>query len=188
MPDDKDFLARSFRYLQDNVRRSGPAAAASYTLIGAIILLGGIGYAVDEWRGTSPWFLLGGLLLGLIVGFYDLAKTVFGRRRARGRGRVKAVLWLASASVVSAAVLGARFGREVWLGMFAPLIVVSATWVLTERVYRAHPEHLTSVMMAAFAGKLVFFGAYVAAGDWRAWRKAGAVRGELCRAISSRCN
>ena len=64
MPDDTDFLARSFRYLQENVRRSGPAAAASYTLIGAIILLGGIGYAVDEWRGTSPWFLLGGLLLG----------------------------------------------------------------------------------------------------------------------------
>jgi F0F1-type ATP synthase assembly protein I len=78
MPDDSEFLARSFRYLQDTVRRSGPAAAASYTLIGAIILLGGIGYAIDEWRGTSPRFLLGGLLLGLIVGFYELAKTVFG--------------------------------------------------------------------------------------------------------------
>jgi hypothetical protein len=76
---------------------------------------------------------------------------------------VKPVLWLAGASVVSAAVLGARFGREVWLGMFAPLIVVSVTWVLTERVYRARPENLTSMMMAAFAGKLLFFGAYVAA-------------------------
>jgi len=86
MPDDGDFLARSFRYLQENVRRSGPAAAASYTLIGAIILLGGIGYAVDAWRGTSPWFLLGGLLLGLIVGFYDLAKTVFGAPSMR-KGR-----------------------------------------------------------------------------------------------------
>ena len=78
MPDDTDFLARSFKYLQDNVRRSGPAASASYTLIGAIILFGGVGYAVDWWRGSSPWFLLGGLLLGLIVGFYDLAKTVWG--------------------------------------------------------------------------------------------------------------
>ncbi len=85
MPDDTDFLARSFRYLQENIRKSGPAAAASYTLIGAIILLGGIGYAVDEWRGTSPWFLLGGLLLGLIVGFYDLAKTVFGAGARRDR-------------------------------------------------------------------------------------------------------
>ena len=81
MPDDSDFLARSFKYLQDNVRRSGPAAAASYTLVGGIILFGGIGYAVDEWRGTSPGFLLGGLLLGLIVGFYDLGKTVFGSKK-----------------------------------------------------------------------------------------------------------
>ena len=97
MPDDTDFLARSFRYLQENVRKSGPAAAASYTLIGAIILLGGIGYAIDEWRGTSPWFLLGGLLLGLIVGFYDLAKTVFRARAGKGKGQGwdEPVLWLA---------------------------------------------------------------------------------------------
>jgi F0F1-type ATP synthase assembly protein I len=78
MPD-TDFLARSFRYLQENIRRSGPAAAASYTLIGAILLFGGIGYAVDEWRGTSPWGLLAGLLLGLVLGFYELAKTVWHR-------------------------------------------------------------------------------------------------------------
>jgi F0F1-type ATP synthase assembly protein I len=73
----KDFLAGSAKSLQDNIRRSGSVAGASYTLIGAIMLLGGIGYAVDRWRGTSPWFLLGGLLLGLIVGFYELAKTVW---------------------------------------------------------------------------------------------------------------
>ena len=70
-------LARSARALQHNAEQAGPAAGASYTLIGAIILLGGIGYAVDRWQGSSPWFLLGGLLLGIIVGFYELAKTVF---------------------------------------------------------------------------------------------------------------
>jgi F0F1-type ATP synthase assembly protein I len=76
--DDGDsFLASSAKALQDNAERSGPAASASYTLIGAIILLGGAGYAVDAWRGTSPWFLLGGLLLGVIVGFFELAKTVW---------------------------------------------------------------------------------------------------------------
>ena len=63
--------------LQATISRSGPAATVSYTLIGAIILLGGLGYAIDEWRGTSPWFLFGGLLLGLIVGFYELAKTIW---------------------------------------------------------------------------------------------------------------
>ena len=67
----------SLKSLQTTISRSGPAATVSYTLIGAIVLLGGIGYAVDEWRGTSPWFLLGGLVLGLIVGFYELAKTIW---------------------------------------------------------------------------------------------------------------
>jgi F0F1-type ATP synthase assembly protein I len=81
MPDDDQgrFFGRSMQYLQENVRRAGPAAGASYTLIGAIILLGGIGYALDAWRGTTPWFLLGGLLLGIVVGFYELAKTVWRR-------------------------------------------------------------------------------------------------------------
>jgi F0F1-type ATP synthase assembly protein I len=73
------FSARSLKYLQDNIRRAGPAAAAGYTLIGAIVLLGGIGYALDAWRGTSPWFLLGGLLAGIVVGFYELAKIIWKR-------------------------------------------------------------------------------------------------------------
>ena len=79
MPENESglFLARSLRYLQENLRRAGPAAAAGYTLMGAILLLGGIGYALDAWRGTSPWFLLAGLLLGLVVGFLELAKIVF---------------------------------------------------------------------------------------------------------------
>ena len=76
--DDRDsFLARSLKAFQENVERSGPAAGASYTLIGAIILLGGIGYAVDRWRGTSPWFTLAGLLMGIVVGFYELARTIW---------------------------------------------------------------------------------------------------------------
>ena len=67
----------SLKSLQTTISRSGPAAMAGYTLIGAIMLLGGIGYALDEWRGTSPWFLFGGLVLGLVVGFYELAKTIW---------------------------------------------------------------------------------------------------------------
>ena len=65
-------FGKSAKSLQENVTRAGPAAAASYTLIGAIILLGGIGYAVDFWQGTAPWGLLIGLLLGVVVGFYEL--------------------------------------------------------------------------------------------------------------------
>jgi F0F1-type ATP synthase assembly protein I len=70
---------RSNRFLGENITRSGSVIAASYTLVGGILLLGGIGYAVDRWRGTAPWFLLTGLLLGVVVGFYELAKTVYRR-------------------------------------------------------------------------------------------------------------
>lgn len=52
---------------------------AGYTLIGAIVLLGGIGYALDLWLGTEHWLLLAGLLLGIVVGFYELAKIVWRR-------------------------------------------------------------------------------------------------------------
>ena len=69
--------ARSTKSLQDNVTRAGPAMAASYTLVGAIAVLGGLGYAVDRWRGTSPWFLLAGLMLGIVVGFYELFKAFY---------------------------------------------------------------------------------------------------------------
>ena len=70
---------QSMKALQDNVARSGAAAAASYTLIGGILLRGGLGYIVDEWQGTSPWFLMAGLGLGIVVGFYELVKTTWQR-------------------------------------------------------------------------------------------------------------
>jgi F0F1-type ATP synthase assembly protein I len=81
-PEDKGGspLERAAKAFQENVTRAGPVAAASYTLIGAIILLGAIGYAIDRWQGTSPWFLLAGLLLGIVVGFYELAKAVWPSR------------------------------------------------------------------------------------------------------------
>lgn len=72
-------LTRSIQVFQDNVNRAGPAATASYSLVGAIILLGGLGYAVDKWLGSQPWGVFGGLMLGLVVGFYELVKTVRGR-------------------------------------------------------------------------------------------------------------
>jgi F0F1-type ATP synthase assembly protein I len=75
----RSLVARSVEQFQENVTQAAPVAGVSYTLIGAILLLGGIGYAIDHWRGTSPWWMLGGLLLGLIVGFYELAKAVWPR-------------------------------------------------------------------------------------------------------------
>lgn len=66
---------RSLKNLQDASQRAGPAAAAAYSLIGAVVLLGGGGFALDRWLGTSPWGVLGGIVLGLAVGFYELVKA-----------------------------------------------------------------------------------------------------------------
>ncbi len=79
MPGEREsFVSGSLRHLQDNIRRAGPAATAAWSLIGAIVLLGGGGHLIDRWQGTEPWGLLAGLFLGLIVGFYELAKATFG--------------------------------------------------------------------------------------------------------------
>jgi F0F1-type ATP synthase assembly protein I len=72
-------LARSLKALHESAQRAGPAAAASYSLIGSIVFLGGLGYAVDTWQGTAPAFLVGGLILGLVTGFYLLAKAIWRR-------------------------------------------------------------------------------------------------------------
>ena len=75
--DSESDLARSTRAMQKSAEQAGSAAGAGYTLIGAILVLGGIGYAVDAWRGNSHWGLVTGLILGVVVGMYELAKTVF---------------------------------------------------------------------------------------------------------------
>jgi ATP synthase protein I len=68
-------IERAARAFQSNVTSAGPVAAASYTLVGGILLLGGIGYAVDRWWGTGPWGLLIGLGLGIVVGFYEIIRV-----------------------------------------------------------------------------------------------------------------
>lgn len=79
---------------------------------------------------------------------------------------MKPVAWMVTASLLSwlAATLlvGTATSVDMLLGMVGPLVVASVTWVLAERTYRRHPERLTSVMVTSFAGKLVFFGAYLA--------------------------
>ena len=74
-----DSLANSFNYLQKIIKQSGPAMGASYTLIGSILILGALGYFIDKWQDTSPLFLLIGLILGIIVGFYEIAKVIWAK-------------------------------------------------------------------------------------------------------------
>lgn len=63
------------RAFQENAQRAGPAAAASYTLTGGILVLGGLGYAADNWLQTSPWLFLIGLTVGITAGFYAVVMS-----------------------------------------------------------------------------------------------------------------
>jgi hypothetical protein len=83
----------------------------------------------------------------------------------RGAGAPGLIAWMTGASVAAwiaaTALFGTRFGIDILGGMLGPLLAACATWALTERTYRAAPERLTSLMVAAFGAKVVFFAAYV---------------------------
>ena len=76
---------------------------------------------------------------------------------------MKPLWWMAGLCACSAVIASSLIGgSEIWLGMLAPLAAVSISWVFMARTYHRHPERLTSVMIAAFGGKFVLFGVYVA--------------------------
>ena len=79
---------------------------------------------------------------------------------------MRLIAWMVGVSAVTcvaAAVgFGSRTGVEVACGWLGPLGMACGTWVLTERTWRRQPERLTALLITAFAGKMVFFGAYVA--------------------------
>jgi len=64
--------ARSNRALQDNLDRNAPRIMAAYGLVGAILLFGALGYALDRMIASPPWFLLAGLAIGIAVGGYEV--------------------------------------------------------------------------------------------------------------------
>jgi F0F1-type ATP synthase assembly protein I len=70
---------RANKALQDILDKDKPRILASYALWGAILVLGGVGYAIDRWASTSPWFLLIGLVAGILIGFANLLASL--RRR-----------------------------------------------------------------------------------------------------------
>ncbi len=74
--DPGNFFARTFRYFQQYLLQSGPALGAVYTLLGAILFLGLVGYGLDHLWDTTPRWSLIGLGLGMIVGFWQLGKLM----------------------------------------------------------------------------------------------------------------
>ncbi len=69
-------IVKNFKSFQNVVQQSGPAAAASYGLIASILIFTYIGWIIDKNIDSSPFAILIGMLLGMIIGFYHLIKAV----------------------------------------------------------------------------------------------------------------
>ena len=77
------------------------------------------------------------------------------------------IVWMIGLSVVGWTVITLAADEpvnpELLWGMIGPLASAVITWVLVARAYRTAPERVTSVLVAGFAAKIVFFGLYLAA-------------------------
>jgi hypothetical protein len=139
-------VTRAAKALQDNVARSGPAASASYTLIGAI-LLGGAGYAL-----TAGLIRAG--RRGLLASWSALR---VGQDEADDAGR----LMVGVAGGLWAAVVAS--GRRSVGGRIRRGALAARRQLVTARVHATDPRRVTSVMVVAFGVKAVVFGVYVVA-------------------------
>tara|TARA_B100000315_G_C14181480_1_gene409112 strand:- start:126 stop:326 length:201 start_codon:yes stop_codon:yes gene_type:complete len=52
------------------------AIGASYTILGSLAFFGLIGYWLDQKIGGESFWVIIGLLLGVVVGMYELAKYI----------------------------------------------------------------------------------------------------------------
>jgi ATP synthase protein I len=59
---------------QQENRKAGIAYAAGITLFASVAAFTGVGWLLDRWLGTDPWFLIGGILVGSAGGLYEFVR------------------------------------------------------------------------------------------------------------------
>ena len=60
---------------EETMRKSGLAYAAAIILLGSIIFMLILGWFADLLLGSSPWGVVGGIVLGSIIGFIQFFRT-----------------------------------------------------------------------------------------------------------------
>lgn len=58
----------------ESIRKSGLAYGAVIALVGSILIFLGVGWALDKYFNTAPWCLVGGIILGAVIGFYQFIR------------------------------------------------------------------------------------------------------------------
>ena len=71
-----DRMGAANEELQNNLDRNEHQIFASYGLVGAILLFGALGFFADRMGGSTPRYVIIGLVVGIAIGFYSLVKTV----------------------------------------------------------------------------------------------------------------
>lgn len=67
----------------------GTAMRIGTELIVAVAVGGGIGFFIDSWLGTKPWFLIGFLFLGNAAGLWNIFRLINGQSYKAGFERDK---------------------------------------------------------------------------------------------------
>ncbi len=66
--------------MAETVRRSGLAYSAGIALSAAVVFMLVLGWGADLLLGTSPWGIVGGIILGSVIGFiqfFRLTSQIF---------------------------------------------------------------------------------------------------------------
>jgi ATP synthase protein I len=66
------------------LRSLGALSAVGLSFVMAVVIGAAIGYALDRWLGTSPWFFLICFFLGLAAGMRAVFRTVAATSREDG--------------------------------------------------------------------------------------------------------
>ena len=58
------------------VRKSGFVYAAVLSIVVSVLTFLGLGWLLDRWLATSPWMVVGGIVLGAVIGFYQFIRLI----------------------------------------------------------------------------------------------------------------
>jgi len=72
-------LASAFFMPENSQNGLQKAIGASYSVLGSLALFGLGGYWLDRQMGVDNFWLIIGLLLGVVVGMYELAKYILNK-------------------------------------------------------------------------------------------------------------